>query len=141
MRKQIVNSRLLHYALLALSLSVATVGGLVLLGCGPEQMADVTVADPAVRNPNGGVLFHRSENTTQTMVTLPATVEEQPVTWTMYGASELGQIPDPNKSNELQINMPDTGVGFSSVHLKGTYTTSKGVPREVYVYVPVRTEN
>ncbi len=140
MRKQIVDSRLLHYALLVMSLSVATVGGLVLLGCFSNQVQDVTVVDPEQRDAEGGVKFSRTANRTEASVNLAATLEGQPVTWHRgIPDDNVSLIPDPTKSNEVLIRMPES-VGYHHVMFTGSYTVN-GRAKEVITYVPVRTVN
>jgi len=141
MRKQILNSRLLHYTLLVLSLSGATVGGLVLLGCDFENMKDVTVVDPTQRCGYGGVVFYRSENKTQASVRLAATVEGQPVKWVpAYSSENITQIPDPSKSNEAIILCPPEVQQSGGAQFNGTYTVD-GQTKHVTSYVPITIEN
>jgi len=78
MRKDIVNSRLLHYVLLVLSLSAATVGGLVLLGCVPADAQDVTVVNPEQRHGPEESSSTEARRTRRSPVNLAATWKDNP---------------------------------------------------------------
>jgi len=120
MRKEIFDSRFVHYALLMLSLAAASAGGLILLGCFPEAAKDVTVVDPTQRNDEGGVRFLRSETRTEARVNLSPKWRGEPVKWTLApGHQDYARIPDPTKSNEVVILNP--GEYGTEVKFEGKY--------------------
>lgn len=141
MRRDIGNSRLLHYTLLVLSLAGATVGGLVFLGCwGPKQVQDVTVVDPTQANPEGGVQFGKSDPRQTARVNLTPDVDGHPVTW-KCGDSPTDQsysrIPDPAKSHEVEVSR---SLEPYSVVFLGEYTDANGRTEKIGTVVQVTPE-
>ncbi len=139
MRKDIINSRLLHYALVVVSLSAATAGGLILLGCGPEQVKDFTVTNPDQSYRSGGVYFDLGVTAEYADVTLAAQLEGQPVTWVRHVAdNNISTIPNAARSNEVRITAL-TAPGYRSVRFDGTYTVN-GKMKQIFTNVPVHAQ-
>ncbi len=141
MRKEILDSRFVHYALLVLSLSAASAGGLILLGClYPETAKDVTVVDPTQRFDNGGVRFLKSESKTEARVNLSPKWRGEPVKWTVAANhTDIAQIPDSSKSNEAVVLFPSDGWSRDVV-FEGKYEKN-GRQWAVHTIVHVEVEN
>ena len=140
MRKEIFDSRFVHYALLVLSLAAASTGGLILLGCFPEAAKDVTVVDPTQRNDKGGVKFLRTETRTEARVNLSPKWRGEPVKWSLTpGQQDYARIPDSTKSNEVVVLHPP-GEWGTEVKFEGKYEKN-GRQWSVYTIIHVDVEN
>ncbi len=120
MRKDVLESAWLHYALLVLLLAGATTGGLVLLGC-EDTDPDAAVQDPTQQFEGGGVAFLEGDPRTEARVNLRPTYGGQPVKWYVPKGQPYLEIPDPKKSNEIVILRPPNDLEETDVTVEGDF--------------------
>ena len=133
-RREVLDSCWLHYAVLVLLLAGASTGGLILLGCAGDQ--DAKALDPTQHYPGGGVIFREEDQGTEARVDLAPNYWDAPVKWYVPKYQPYAVIRDPNKSNELTILRPPDGVPQSEVTVEGDYTkngTNYHITKHVHI--------